>query len=95
MKKQVIKFSGNIFNGSKAETLRGGLLDLRKMGEVTLRRSSEIEFDETAQMHYISLLEPTLDHLNPTLRQMFFHTYEQAVEFEVKLLNYARKHTAF
>lgn len=95
MKKQVIKFSGNLLEGSKGETLRGGLLDLRKMGHVEVRRSSEIEFDSEQQMHYINLLEPVLSHLNPTLRQMFFTTYEQAVDFEVRLLNYARKHTNF
>lgn len=95
MKKQVIKFSGNLFTGVKAETLRGGLLDLRKMGEIEMRRSSEIEFDNSRQLHYIRLLEPTLDYLNPTLREMFFPTYEDAVDFEVRLLNYARKNTTF
>lgn len=95
MKKQVIKFSGNLTQGSIAETLRGGLLDLRKLGPVTLRRSSEIEFDESCQMHYIKLLEPTLEHLNPSLREMMFPTYEDAVDFEVRLLNYARKMTSF
>lgn len=94
-KTQVIKFSGSILEGSKAETLRGGLLDLRKLGEVSLRRSSEIEFDETTQKHYIKLLEPKLSYLNETLRSMFFPTYEEAVDFEVRLLNYARKTTDF
>lgn len=95
MKQQVIKFSGSLETGFKAETLRGGFLDLRKLGEVSVRRSSEIEFDETTQMHYISLLEPKLEHLNETLRGMFFPTYEDAVDFEVRLLNYARKTTDF
>lgn len=95
MKKQVIKFSGNLLDGVKAETLRGGLLDLRKLGETEMRRSSEIEFDSSAQLFYIRLLEPALAYLNTELRGMFFPTYEDAVDFEVKLLNTARKHTAF
>ena len=95
MKKQVIKFSGNLFTGSKAETLRGGLLDLRKLGDTEMRRSSEIEFDSESQLFYIRLLEPTLSYLNADLRGMLFPTYEDAVDFEVKLLNYARKHTSF
>lgn len=95
MKKQVIKFSGNLFEGSIAETLRGGLLDLRKLGAIEMHRSSEIEFDKEAQKHYIALLEPKLEYLNPTLRGMFFPTYEDAVDFEVRLLNAARKLTAF
>ena len=90
MKTQVIKFKDGM-----AETLRGGFLDLRKMGDITVRRSSEIEFDEGSQMHYIRLLEPALLHLNDKLRKLFFPTYEAAVEHEVALLNNMRKTTSF
>lgn len=90
MKTQVIKFKDG-----QAETLRGGFLDLRKLGEITVRRSSEIEFDEHEQMHYIRLLEPALEHLNDGLRNLFFATYELAVEHEVALLNEMRKTTSF
>lgn len=90
MATQVIKFK----NG-QAETLNKSFLDLRRLGHVSMRRSSEIEFDETEQMHYIRLLEPKLEHLNETLAGMFFPTYEDAVDFEVRLLNFARKTTDF
>jgi hypothetical protein len=86
MKKIVVKASG----GMIMETLRGPL-DLRKMGPVTVRRSSEILFDEEAQSFYIHFLEPQLERFNLELRSLFFDTYELAVDEEVERINTARK----
>jgi hypothetical protein len=86
MKTVVVK----VKNGTTMETLRGPL-DLRKFGVVQVRRSSEILFDEEAQMFYIKMLEPELQHLNDNLSETFFDTYELAVDHEIELINTARK----
>lgn len=72
------------------ETLHKGFLDLRKLGEVKIRRSSEILFDEDKQKFYIHYLEPSLASFNPEFRSVFFDTYEQAVDREVQFLNECR-----
>jgi hypothetical protein len=80
-------FEGNCI----AETLRGGSMDLSKMGDISVRRSSEILFDENQQKYYVSLMEPKLLYMNKDLREKFFDTYELAIDHEVKILNRARK----
>jgi hypothetical protein len=84
-KSQVIKARGGV-----VETLNKGFLDLRKLGPITMRRSSEIEFDEHEQKYYIRFLEPKLEQYNPEMRSHFFDTYELTVEFEVYFINRAR-----
>lgn len=84
-KTQVFK----VKNGTM-ETLHKGFLDLRKLGPITMRRSSEIEFDENTQKFYIRFLEPELEWMNETQREFLFDTYELAVEEEVRIINQAR-----
>lgn len=90
-KQQVIRFSGTLFDGSIGETLRGGPVDLAKMGEISVRRSSEIMFDEQAQQYYVCFLESQLLHHNEQLRKELFDTYELAVAHEVEILNKERR----
>ena len=72
------------------ETLHKGFLDLRELGNITMRRSSEIEFDPVYQKFYIKFLEPELTQFNEQYRTIFFDTYELAVEKEVEVINAAR-----
>lgn len=87
-KKQVFKAKGG-----QMETLHKGFLDLRELGPVQMRRSSEIKLDETTQKYYIEFLEPPLVELglNEKIRNLQFDTYDLAVEQEVMWLNEARK----
>jgi hypothetical protein len=87
LKKIVVKAKGGIM----METLRDNDLDLRKFGEVSVRRSSEIQFDEANQKFFIEFLEPQLKERNPEFRTKFFDTYELAVCKEVEVINEARK----
>lgn len=84
-KTQVFKAKGGIM-----ETLHKGFLDLRELGPVSMRRSSEILFNETEQKFYIKFLEPELEYLNNMMSEVFFDTYELAVEREIKVINCAR-----
>jgi hypothetical protein len=85
-KTQVIKSKNGV-----VETLHKGFLDLRKLGPITMRRSSEIKLDEETQKYYIEFLEPELTIFNQEYRTYFFDTYDLAVEREVKFINWARK----
>lgn len=76
--------------GGQMETLHKGFLDLRTLGNVEMRRSSEIKLDPNAQKFYIEFLEPELLQFNPQYREVFFDTYELAVEEEVRFINEAR-----
>jgi hypothetical protein len=84
-KSQVFKAKGGIM-----ETLHKGFLDLRKLGPVSMRRSSEILFNEIEQKFYIKFLEPELEYLNNMMTEVLFDTYELAVEREIKVINRAR-----
>lgn len=94
-KPQVIRFSGNLIDGSIGETLRGGPVDLSKMGAISVRRSSEIKFNEDKQRYYIEFLEPKLLHMNKEMAEYLFTTYEFAVDHEVITLNRLRKQGVF
>jgi hypothetical protein len=76
--------------GGSLETLHKGFLDLRQLGPISMRRSSEIEFDEVYQKFYIKFLEPELIQFNEEYRTIFFDTYELAVEKEIEVINAAR-----
>jgi hypothetical protein len=82
--KQVIKFKHGV-----GKTLRGGPVDLAKMGRISVHRSSDIRFDEDRQKYYIHFLEPALEGWNHIFNG--FPTYEAAVEKEVELINLCRK----
>lgn len=84
-KSQVFKAKNGVM-----ETLHKGFLDLRQLGVIEMRRSSEIEFDASEQKFYIKFLEPELEQYNVEMRNHFFDTYELAVEFEVFFINRAR-----
>lgn len=87
MREQVVKAK----HGKMHTLLDSGPVDLRKMGEVSVHRSSHILFDEEKQKFYISFLEPKLGMFNSLYRGFFFPTYGEAVAEEVKTINYARK----
>lgn len=76
--------------GGKLETLTKGFLDLSRLGPVEIRRSSDIRFDTEHQRWYVHLLEEKLQGFNSQIRDFFFDTYEEAVEFEVEFLNNCR-----
>lgn len=76
--------------GGQMETLHKGFLDLRTLGQVSIRRSSEILFDEDEQKFYIKFLEPRLESYNSEFRSKLFNTYELAVDAEVTFLNECR-----
>ena len=82
--KQVIKFKHGV-----GKTLRGGPVDLAKMGRISVHRSSDIRFDEDRQKYYIHFLEPALESCNHIYTG--FSTYEDAVAREIEVINYARK----
>jgi hypothetical protein len=84
-KTQVFKAKGGTLS-----TLHKGFLDLRALGPVQMRRSSEISLDEETQKYYITFLEPELASENPRFRDIFFDTYELAVEREIIEINQAR-----
>lgn len=88
---QVVKFKNGI-----AETLRGGPIDLSKLGKISVRRSSEILFDEEQQKYYIHFLEQDIpDYVNEHYRKVFFNTYEDAVKQEIIVINTWRKDGIF
>lgn len=85
MKTQVFKARGGTL-----ETLEKGFLNLAQLGEVEVRRSSDIKFDAKQQQWYIHLLEEKLQGWNSQIRDFFFETYQDAVDFEVEFLNNCR-----
>lgn len=76
--------------GGRLETLEKGFLDLSRLGPVEVRRSSDIKFDDKQQQWYIHLLEVKLQSWNPQIRDFYFDTYQEAVDFEVEFLNNCR-----
>ena len=89
-------------------------LDLRKMGEVDIKRASEVMWSKSAQKHYVNFYEASKSPFtclgswlwekiqNGTLTKKdmthpmkdfgiaYFKEYEEAVEAEIKTLDYLR-----
>ena len=83
MPSQVIK----AMNGKMETLMDSGPVDLASMGDISVRRSSEILFDEAEQKFYIRFLEPALTFLNEEIRTEFYATYKLAVESEIAQIN--------
>lgn len=84
---QIIKF----LNGQAQTLLDSGPVNLAELGPISVHRSSEILFDEGDQKFYIHFLEPALVEMNAWMRDLYFPTYKQAVDYEINVINSARK----
>lgn len=69
------------------QTLLKGPVDLSKLGNISVRRSSDIMFDEDVQKFYVNFLDSDLQHMNAKARTMLFDTYEEAVAYEVERIS--------
>lgn len=71
---------------------KGKGLDLRQFGKVSIRRVSEILWDEDEQNWYVRIIDGPLEH---TILDQRFDDYDEAVEAEISFLNEKRREGVF